>query len=68
MTTKEKLLDQYIRDKHTQEECIAYIQGWEDAYTEGYKASEEKSVKALYWVFTMGIVTGIILTLVFTLI
>lgn len=68
MTTKEKLLSQYIRDKHTQEECIAYIQGWGDAYMEGYKASEEKSVKALYWVFIIGIITGIILTLIFTLI
>jgi hypothetical protein len=68
MTPKQKAVDQYIRDKHTQEECSAYIEGWEDAYMEGFNASEEKAIKAIYWVLAMGIVTGIILTLIFTLI
>jgi hypothetical protein len=31
MTKKEKAVDQYIRDKHSTDECSAYIQGWKDA-------------------------------------
>jgi hypothetical protein len=68
MTAKEKAVNQYIRDKHTQEECAAYIDGWQDAYMEGYNASETKAVKAMYWILTLGIIIGIILTLIFTLI
>jgi hypothetical protein len=68
MTPKQKAVDQYIRDKHTQDECLAYIQGWEDAYMEGYNVSEEKAVKALYIILALGIFSGVILTLIFTLI
>ena len=68
MTAKEKAVDQYIRDKHTQEECAAYIEGWQDAYMEGYNASETKAVRPMYWSWAIGVITGIILTLIFTLI
>lgn len=67
MTAKEKAVDQYIRDKHTQEECAAYIEGWQDAYMEGYNASETKAVRATYGIWAIGVITGIILTLIFTL-
>jgi len=68
MKPKEKAVDQYIREKHTQEECIAYIQGWEDAGREGYNTSEGIIIKALYWVYIGGIITGSILTLIWKLI
>ena len=68
MTPKEKAVDQYIRDKHTQDECLAYIQGWEDAYMEGYNASEKTAVKAIYWVLALGMVIGTLFTLSLTLI
>ena len=45
MKTQEKVVDQYIRDKYTQNECVIYIEGWQDAYMEGYNASETKAVK-----------------------
>lgn len=50
MTTKEKALDQYIRDKHTQDECLAYIQGWEDAH--------DYQISNVYWVLALGMVLG----------
>ena len=65
MTAKEKAVDQYIRDKHTQEECAAYIEGWQDAYMEGYNASETKAVKVMYCMLAIGVITGMILTLIF---
>ena len=68
MTAKEKAVDQYIRDKHTQEECAAYIEGWQDAYMEGYNASETKAVKAMHCMWAIGVITGIILTLIFIVI
>jgi len=29
--SKSKQLQQYIRDKHTQEECVGFIDGWDKA-------------------------------------
>ena len=65
MTAKEKVVDQYIRDKYTQNECAVYIEGWQDAYMEGYNASETKAVKVMYCMLAIGVITGMILTLIF---
>jgi hypothetical protein len=65
MTTKQKAVYQYIRDKHTQEECSAYIEGWEDAYMEGFNASEEKGDSEFLWALIAGIAIGALITLFF---
>jgi len=50
MKKLEKAVDQYIRDKHTQEECSAYIEGWED----GIDSMDSQ----LYWFLALGIILG----------
>jgi len=60
MTKKEKAVDQYIRDKHSTDECYAYIQGWEDAH--------DYQINKLYWVLALGIILGISIMELITLI
>jgi hypothetical protein len=60
MKKLEKALDQYIRDKHTQEECSAYIDGWED----GIDSMDSR----IYWVLALGMVLGSIITVAISLI
>jgi hypothetical protein len=60
MKKLEKALDQYIRDKHTQEECSAYIEGWEDAH--------DYQINKLYWVLALGMLLGGVIMEVITLI
>lgn len=42
MTKKEKAVDNYIREKHTQEECIGFIDGYE-------KSQEDSSIEFAEW-------------------
>jgi tetrahydromethanopterin S-methyltransferase subunit B len=60
MTKKEKAVDQYVRDKHSTDECYAYIQGWEDA--------DEYQAGNTYWVLALGIILGISIMELITLI
>ena len=52
MKKLEKMVDQYIRDKHSTDECSAYIKGLEDGID--FKASQ------IYWV--LAIVLGVVIT------
>ena len=56
MTKLEKAVDKYIRDKHSTDECYAYIQGWEDAH--------DYQISKVYWVLALGIVLGALITVV----
>ena len=60
MTKLEKAVDKYIRDKHTTDECYAYIQGWEDAH--------DYQINIVYWVLAIGMVLGAIITVAVSLI
>ena len=60
MTKLEKAVDKYIRDKHTTDECYAYIQGWED--------SLDLVASRMYWVLALGMVLGAIITVAVSLI
>ena len=60
MTKLEKAVDKYIRDKHTTDECHAYIQGWED--------SLDLVASRMYWVLALGMVLGAIITVAVSLI
>ena len=60
MTKKEKAVDQYIRDKHSTDECYAYIQGWED--------STNHQISNMYWVLALGIILGAAIMALITLI
>jgi hypothetical protein len=60
MTKKEKAVDQYIRDKHSTDECYAYIEGWEDAH--------DYQINKLYWVLALGMLLGGVIMELITLI
>jgi tetrahydromethanopterin S-methyltransferase subunit B len=60
MTKLEKAVDQYIRDKHSTDECYAYIKGLEDGID--FKASQ------MYWVLAIGIILGAAIIELITLI
>lgn len=59
MTKKEKAVDQYIRDKHSTDECYAYIKGWED--------SSLLQSKNAYWVLALGMILGAVIMEAITL-
>jgi hypothetical protein len=54
MKTKQQALNQYIKDKKTQDECSGFIDGWEEAE---YYLSTQRTVDVL-----VGAVIGIIFT------
>ena len=60
MTKKEKAVDQYVRDKHSTDECYAYIEGWEDAH--------DYQINKLYWVLALGMLLGGVIMELITLI
>jgi tetrahydromethanopterin S-methyltransferase subunit B len=60
MTKLEKAVDKYIRDKHSTDECYAYIQGWED----GIDSMDSR----MYLVLALGIILGISIMELITLI
>ena len=60
MTQKEKAVDKYIRDKHSTDECYAYIKGWEDAL--------DWQTSKMHWVLALGMVLGAIITVAISLI
>jgi tetrahydromethanopterin S-methyltransferase subunit B len=60
MTKLEKAVDKYIRDKHSTDECYAYIKGWEDAL--------DWQTSKMYWVLALGIILGISIMELITLI
>jgi len=60
MKKLEKAVDKYIRDKHTQEECSAYIEGLED----GIDLMDSR----MYLVLALGIILGISIMELITLI
>lgn len=51
---KTKALQQYIKDKHTQEECIGFIDGYEAKKEEDSVASYYAS----YYYFVIGLAIG----------
>jgi hypothetical protein len=59
MTKKEKAVDRYIRDKHTQDECIGFI--------DGYEVAEKKCIPAVYWVLSLGMLIGGLIVACFTI-
>ena len=60
MKKLEKAVDQYIRDKHTQDECLAYIEGWEDAH--------DYQINKVYLVLALGMLLGGVIMELITLI
>lgn len=54
MIQKEKAINKYVRDKHSTDECYAYIQGWEDAH--------DYQISNVYWVLALGMILGAIIT------
>lgn len=60
MTKLEKAVDKYIRDKHSTDECYAYIKGWEDAL--------DWQISKMYWILALGMVLGSIITVAISLI
>ena len=47
---KQKAIYNYIKDKHTQDECSSFIDGYEHAENDFYKLS--------YYILVLGIVIG----------
>lgn len=47
---KQKAIYNYIKDKHTQDECSSFIDGYEHA--------ENNFVKSSYYILALGIVIG----------
>lgn len=60
MKKLEKMVDQYVRDKHSTDECSAYIKGLED----GIDLMDSQ----LYWVLAIGIILGVAIMELITLI
>jgi tetrahydromethanopterin S-methyltransferase subunit B len=60
MKKLEKAVDQYIRDKHSTDECSAYIKGLED----GIDLIDSQ----MYWGFAIGMVLGAAIIELITLI
>ena len=54
MKKLEKMVDQYIRDKHSTDECSAYIKGLED----GIDSMDSQ----LYWFLAVGMILGSAIT------
>jgi hypothetical protein len=50
MLKKQKAVYDYIKDKHTQDECSGFI--------DGYERAENDFVKSSYYILALGIVIG----------
>ena len=61
MTQKEKAINKYVRDKHSTDECHAYIKGWEDA-------EHNYIIPQMYLVLALGMILGSIITVAISLI
>jgi len=60
MKKLEKMVDQYVRDKHSTDECSAYIKGLED----GIDLIDSQ----MYWFLAIGMVLGAAIIALITLI
>jgi hypothetical protein len=60
MKKLEKMVDQYVRDKHSTDECSAYIKGLED----GIDLMDSQP----YWFLAIGIILGVAIMELITLI
>lgn len=59
MTTKEKAVNDYIKAKNNQDECIGFI--------DGYDKGVENTIKSVHLVLLLGIGLGILIGVSFTI-
>lgn len=56
MTPKEKALDKYIREKHNQDECVGFIDGYEKCKEDIWKYDITLSILCI--LFFIGLLYG----------